>query len=189
VTGTRGSGQVSAVQARAPVVRPDFRALFEEHFGYVWNTLRHFGVRDDDLEDLAHEVFLRVHERLDECDMSRPLRPWLFAFAYRVAAAHRRLARHRMEITGTDVEPVDGTRRADDALIRREDGELALAALEAIPLDRRAVFVLHEIDGVSIPEVATAMDIPTNTAYSRLRLAREAFQAAVKRLRLRRGDE
>jgi RNA polymerase sigma-70 factor (ECF subfamily) len=78
---------------------------------------------------------------------------------------------------------------ADDGLIRREDGELALAALEAIPLDRRAVFVLHEIDGVSIPEVATAMDIPANTAYSRLRLAREAFQAAVKRLRLRRGDE
>jgi RNA polymerase sigma-70 factor (ECF subfamily) len=177
------------VQARAPVVPPDFRALFEEHFGYVWNALRHFGIRDSDLEDLAHEVFLRVHERLGECDASRPLRPWLFAFAYRVAAAHRRLARHRVEVVGANVESVDFACRADDELIRREDRELALAALEAIEIDRRAVFILHEIDGVPIPEVAAAIAIPTGTAYSRLRLARQEFNAAVKRLRLRRGDE
>lgn len=185
----RAKGQVSPVQARAPVVRPDFRALFEEHFGYVWNSLRHFGIRDSDLEDLAHEVFLRVHERLEECDPSRPLRPWLFAFAYRVAAAHRRLARHRVEVIRADVEPVDSARRVDDELIHRENRELALAALEAIEIDRRAVFVLHEIDGVPIPEVAAAIAIPTATAYSRLRLARQEFNAAVKRLRLRRGDE
>lgn len=182
------TGQFSPVQARAPVVRPDFRALFEEHFGYVWNTLRHFGIRASDLEDLAHEVFLRVHERLDECDPTRPLRPWLFAFAYRVAAAHRRLARHRVEVLGVDVEPVDDVARADDALIRSEDCELALKALEAIEIDRRAVFVLHEIDGVPIPEVASALGIPTSTAYSRLRLARQEFNLAAKRLRLARGD-
>jgi RNA polymerase sigma-70 factor (ECF subfamily) len=176
------------VQARAPVVRPDFRDIFEEHFVYVWNSLRHCGVPASDLEDLAHEVFFRVHERLDAYDPARPIRPWLFAFAYRVASAHRRLARHRTEVPDVGVEPIDRSLGADELLIRRQDGELAAAALEAVELGRRAVFLLHEIDEVPIPQVAEALGIPTATAYSRLRLARQEFQAAVKRLRLARGD-
>jgi RNA polymerase sigma-70 factor (ECF subfamily) len=182
------TGQVSAVQVRAPLVRSEFGTIFAEHFNYVWNSLRHFGVHANDLEDLAHEVFLRVHERFDECDQSRPLRPWLFAFAYRVAAAHRRLARHRVEVMGADLNRAADVVRADDALILREDGDLALKALEAVEIDRRAVFLLHEIDGVPIPEVAHALGIPTSTAYSRLRLARQEFDIAAKRLRLARGD-
>jgi RNA polymerase sigma-70 factor (ECF subfamily) len=182
------TGQVSAVELRAPVARSDFGTIFEEHFSYVWNSLRHFGVQTNDLEDLAHEVFLRVHERFDECDQSRPLRPWLFAFAYRVAAGHRRLARHRVEVVGAEVDRPADVVRADDALILREDAELALKALEAVEIDRRAVFLLHEIDDVPIPEVAHALGIPTSTAYSRLRLARQEFDIAAKRLRLARGD-
>jgi RNA polymerase sigma-70 factor (ECF subfamily) len=188
VTDRDATGQVADVELRAPVVRSDFRALFEEHFGYVWNSLRHFGVHSNDLEDLSHEVFLRVHERLDECDASRPLRPWLFAFAYRVAAAHRRLARHRLEVASETIDIPAHVVRADDALIVREDRELALRALDCVELERRAVFVLHEVDGVGIPGVASALGIPVNTAYSRLRLARQEFDAAVRRLRLVRGD-
>jgi Sigma-70, region 4 len=115
-------------------------------------------------------------------------RPWLFAFAYRVAAAHRRLARHRVEVVGGDLDRAGDVVRADDALILREDAELALKALEAVEIDRRAVFLLHELDEVPIPEVAHALGIPTSTAYSRLRLARQDFDIAAKRLRLVRGD-
>jgi RNA polymerase sigma-70 factor (ECF subfamily) len=184
----RATGQALAVHARAPVARSDFRTVFQEHFTYVWNSLRHFGVHANDLEDLTHEVFLRVHERFDECDQSRPLRPWLFAFAFRVAAAHKRLARHRVEVMSAQVDPAADTAPADEVLVRREDRELALKALEAIELERRAVFILHDIDGVPIPEVADALKIPTGTAYSRLRLARQECNAAVCRLRLSRGD-
>ena len=182
-----GAGQVSRVQARASAGGPDFRTIFEEQFSYVWNSLRHFGAREGELEDLAHEVFLRVHERFDEYDPSRPLRPWLFAFAFRVASAHRRLARHRAEVLAPGPDPIDAATRADEVMIRREDRSLALAALEAIDIDRRAVFLLHEIDEVPIPEVAAALGIPTATAYSRLRLARQDLNAAVKRLTLARG--
>ena len=184
----RAPGQASGVQARVPVARSDFRAIFQEHFSYVWNSLRHFGAHPNDLEDLTHEVFLRVHERYDDYDPSRPIRPWLFAFAYRVAAAHQRLARHRVEVVGACLDRPDDSARADDVLIRHEDRDLALEALDAVEIERRAVFVLHEIDGVAIPEVADALGIPTSTAYSRLRLARQEFYAAAKRLRLARGD-
>lgn len=184
----RGSRQIWNVHARAALLRSDFRTVFQEHFSYVWNSLRHFGIRQNDLEDLTHEVFLRVHERFDECDQSRPLRPWLFAFAFRVASAHRRLARHRVEVIGASVDPAADAAAADETLERREERELALRALEAIELERRAVFILHDVDGVPIPEVAEALKIPTGTAYSRLRLARQECHAALRRLRISRGD-
>ena len=64
-----------------------------------------------------------------------------------------------------------------------QDRRLVLRALEAVELDRRAVFVLYEIDGESMNAIAQSLGIPVNTAYSRLRLARDEFAAAVKRLR------
>jgi RNA polymerase sigma-70 factor (ECF subfamily) len=176
------------VQAQAPAVGPDFRAVFQQQFHYVWNSLRHFGIRANDLEDLTHEVFLRVHERFDECDHERPIRPWLFAFAYRVASNHRRLARHRVEVVGASFDFAASAPLADDVIARREERELALQAIEKIELDRRAVFLLHEVDGFAIPEVAHALKIPLATAYSRLRIARQECEAAVRRLRLARGD-
>ncbi len=175
------------MQGPALVARADFSTVFQEHFKYVWNSLRHCGVHPNDVEDLAHEVFLRVHERYDECDPSRPIRPWLFAFAYRVAAAHRRRAYRRLESFVPSIDAPASGPGAEEALIRREERDLALKALEAIEMDRRAVFVLHEIDGVPIPEVARALKILTNTAYSRLRLARQEFRAAAQRLQRARG--
>jgi RNA polymerase sigma-70 factor (ECF subfamily) len=167
---------------------PEFRALFDEHFDYVWNSLRHLGVRAGDVEDLTQEVFVRIHARLGDYDPARPLRPWIFAFAYRVASDYRRLTRQRLEVVGVRSEPAARTRDAEEQLALREDRALALAALDAVELDRRAVFVLHVLDERPIPEVAEALGIPTNTAYSRLRLAREDFAAAAKRLRAARGD-
>jgi RNA polymerase sigma-70 factor (ECF subfamily) len=186
--GRTPSPQAHDVGSTEPEVRPDFRAIFEENFDYVWNTLRHLGTREADLEDLTHEVFLRVHERVEDYTPGRPLRPWLFAFAIRVASGHRRLARHRVEVLGASPEPRADADPADEVLALREDGELAMAALEAIEMSRRAVFVLHELDEVPIPEVAAALGIPVPTAYSRLRIAREEFQKAAHRLRLVRRD-
>jgi RNA polymerase sigma-70 factor (ECF subfamily) len=166
----------------APPLASDFRSLFEGHFSYVWGVLRRLGVRGDDVEDLAHEVFLNVYRHLAEYDPERAVRPWLFGFAFRVAAAHRRRARHRREVIGAEVEFSDPRAPADDDVARSEERSLLLRALDEIELERRAVLVLHEWDGNAIPEVARALGIPLNTAYTRLRLAREDLSAAVKRL-------
>jgi RNA polymerase sigma-70 factor (ECF subfamily) len=171
-----------AMNERSVTAPLDFRAVFEGGFTYVWSTLRRMGVRERDVEDLTHDTFLRVHGRLLDYDPSRPLRPWLFAFAFRVACDYRRLARHRFEVLddGRDV-PHPGPAPDEEASLR-EGQRLMLRALEEIDLDQRAVFVLHVIDEHSIPDVAAALAIPVNTAYSRLRLAREAFSVAVRRL-------
>jgi len=148
----------------------------------VWNTLARLGIGPADLEDIAHDVFCQVYRQLPTYDPTRPLRPWLFGFAFRVASDYRRLARHRVELVGIEVERADSVAAADDQMISTEERALVELALRSVPLERRALLLLHEIDGQSIPHIATALDIPLNTAYSRLRLARADLAAAVRKL-------
>lgn len=166
----------------------DFRAIFERDFGYVWNSLRRLGVANRDLEDLTHDVFFRFYERLADYDGERALRPWLFGFCFRVASDYRRRFANRREVLGAEVEPTEPGPDAFEHLVKVEATGLAQLALQSLELERRAVFVMHEVDGCAIPEVAHALGIPLNTAYSRLRLAREQFAATLRRERLRRGE-
>ena len=57
-----------------------------------------------------------------------------------------------------------------------------LTALERIPLPRRAVLVMHDIDDVPVSQVAATLDIPLFTVYSRLRKARRELDAAIRRM-------
>jgi len=168
---------------------PDFQSVFAENFGYVWGALRRLGVAERDLEDLAQDVFVRVFGQLERFDGRRPLRPWLFGFAFRVASDYRRLARNRREVLDPEHDrTADQAPSALDHVLHTEALLLAKTALDELDLDRLAVFILHELDDCPMPEVAEALNIPLNTAYSRLRLAREQFVACVRRLRLRRGE-
>jgi RNA polymerase sigma-70 factor (ECF subfamily) len=160
-----------------------FREVFAREFDYVWTSLRRLGVHDRELEDVAQEVFVQVHRRFDAYDPARPLRPWLFAFAFRCASDWRRLARHRVEVLGEHPEPPASKPDALDLLGRAEDVDLVMRALEEVELERRAVFILYELDESPMKEIAELLGIPLFTAYSRLRLARDEFTGAVRRLR------
>ena len=160
----------------------EFRALFDAHVSYVAASLGRLGVGTADRDDLVSEVWVRVHRELPKYDRERPVRPWLFAFAARVASEHRRLARHRREVVGAEVEAVGAEALPDRALEQREAQVLVARALEALEDDRRAVFVLHDLDETPVPEIARALGIPEGTAYTRLRAARADFTTAVRRL-------
>ena len=170
---------------QAPV---EFRAIYEAESSYVWKTLRRIGVAERDLEDLLHDVFVVVFRRLHEYDAARPIRPWLFGIAFRVASDYRRSSRQTREVLEPAREIVDATPGADERLAQARDREIVVSALGSLDPDRRAVFVMHDLDGHSAPDIAAALSIPTNTVYSRLRVAREEFSAAVRRLLLRRGQ-
>jgi RNA polymerase sigma-70 factor, ECF subfamily len=171
------------VEPRSPKTVGDalFDRLFSQHFTYVWNALRRLGVREGDREDLAQEVFVRVHRALATYDDSRPPRPWLFAFAFRVASDYRRLARHRVEV-GEEVEdqPALGA-GADETLDAARRRALLERGLDALDMDKRAVVVLHDLEEVPISEVARTLEIPEGTAASRLRAGRAELAAAIRR--------
>jgi len=147
--------------------------------------LRRLGVPERDVEDVAHDMFVIVHQRLADFDATRPVRPWLFGIAFRVASDRRRKASVQRESLDVQLLEPSVPAEAERGLVENERRAFVRRALECVELDRRAVLVLHEIDGVPIPRVAESLGIPLNTAYSRLRLAREEFRAAVKRLSLR----
>jgi RNA polymerase sigma-70 factor (ECF subfamily) len=187
----RRAGQIRGVKVREVVfeddssraARPEFSQLFEDHSTYVWTALRRLGARPGELEDLMHDVFLQVFRQLDSYDSTRPIKPWLFGFAFRIASEDRRRRRRRPQIAGELLEMADFSPGPVEHLLTHERRELAWAALEQLELNRRAVFILHEIDDCAVPDIAESLGIPLATAYSRLRLAREDFSQAARRLR------
>jgi RNA polymerase sigma-70 factor (ECF subfamily) len=186
VTDWAGYAQYEGVSEPVTVATPlsaaEFPAVYAAELGYVWHALRRLGVQERDLEDLCHDVFVVVFRNLPVYDTRRPIRPWLFGISFRVASDYRRSARQRREIPGTTRELTCPAPPADEVMLRRERERLVARALDDLELDRRAVFVMHDIDGHVMPDIAAALGIPLNTAYSRLRLARVDFAAAVKRV-------
>ena len=166
----------STPQAAASPLSSDFRALFESEHGYVCRSLRRLGVREADLMDVAQELFVTVHGCLGAYDRARPLRPWLFSFSLRFAANYRRLARHRVEageIPTGPPRPATRTPRRATSCCARSTTQSPIA---------RTVLVMHDLEGFGAPEIAAYTGAPLNTVYSRLRLARADFRAAVARL-------
>jgi RNA polymerase sigma-70 factor (ECF subfamily) len=181
--GSSQSPEVSAVPPDAPPP-PAFSAVYRSEFAFVVRSLRRLGVPPRDLEDLTHDVFVTAFRRRDAFDPSRPIKPWLFGIAFRLAADFKRLVRHDRELPIEQaVEARDGGRPPDEAAALAQDRQLVLDALARIELARRAVLIMHDIEELPVPEIADALEIPLGTAYSRLRAARMDFSNAVRALR------
>jgi RNA polymerase sigma-70 factor, ECF subfamily len=162
-----------------------FRALYDAHAAFVWRNLRRLGVAAADVEDKVQEVFVVAHRRwADFIDRGHGPRAWLFQIVLRVASdARRHRRRHPVDPDGgiaQDRISVDAPQTA--AIARSEAIALLDRALSSIHIDRRAVLVLHEIEQMTAPEVAKTLEIPLNTVYSRLRVARVELEQEVARL-------
>ena len=170
--------------APTAALSPVFRRIYDAEFDWLYRTVRRLGARDRDLEDLTHDVLVVAYRRLGDYDPARPLRPWLFGIAFRVVSDYKRRAAFYRESVTDPHAPVEPARpaRQEAYVAEQQRRELILQALDALSDDQRAVFVSHELDELPIPEIALAMDISENTLYSRLRLARKKFSAAVMRL-------
>lgn len=176
-----------AIPVEAAEDGPTFRDLFEKEFAYVRCSARRLGIREREVEDLVHEVFLAVHRKLPEFERGRPVRPWLFGITFRVVAGHKRRLGYYREQLSTQDEPdehADEQPAADETLATEERRRMVHEALDSLDDERRAIFILHELDEVPMAELARALNIPTNTAYSRLRLARQAFKRSLRRILL-----
>lgn len=170
------------VSSPASAVIPDEACLeaFLRELDYVHRTLRRLGTSPSETDDLAQEVFLVLRNCWSRYDPGRPLRPYLFGIAFRIAAAHHR--KSNREVAFEVVEVSDTGPRPDDALQSKQARALVLAALAHVPLPRRAVLLMHDLDDVPVEDVAAALGIPKFTVYSRLRKARRELETAVRRL-------
>jgi RNA polymerase sigma-70 factor (ECF subfamily) len=164
--------------------------LFDQHAPYVGRTLRCLGVRDHELSDVLQEVFLLAHDRLPpfEHDATARERAWLYAICVRKALSARRDAARRALREVRDearVAEAPGAHSPHDELERTRKLAQAMAILEQLDEDKRAVFVLHEVEQLAMSEVATIVGTPLQTAYSRLYAAKKEIAASLRRLRAR----
>jgi RNA polymerase sigma-70 factor (ECF subfamily) len=167
-------------------VQVAFEQVYRAHFRLVWRILRSLGVRDVDLLDVAHDVFLVVHRQLPTFEGRAQISTWLFSICRWVASDYRRSAPIRREVVVDVRELARGLSPTRDALERLDASELS-RLLEAI-LSRmseklRVTFVMYELEEMSGEEIAQALEIPVGTVRSRLNAARGEFQAEVKALR------
>jgi RNA polymerase sigma-70 factor, ECF subfamily len=166
----------------------DVARIYEQNAQFLWKSLFRMGIPEADLPDVMQEVLLVVHRRLDTYDHSCRLTTWLFGICLRVAATARRTRRRRRE------EPMETDSRRG-ALIEAMDPErVALArdakrqldaALDRLSPEKRAVFVMFELEGIPCGEIAELLGVPKGTVFSRLSQARDAFMQSIQRLSAR----
>jgi RNA polymerase sigma-70 factor, ECF subfamily len=179
----------SAVRARSSgVAAPaSLDSVYNQWAEQVWLMLQRMGVRDADLEDLCHDVFLVAHRRFADFDGRVQINAWLFGICLRVAANYRRRAQFRYERPAGAMDDgptmlAPASARPDHQLARREEQALAQAILDRMDLTKRAVFLMFEIEGLSCQQIADQIGVPTGTVYSRLHAARAIFEKEAKRL-------
>jgi RNA polymerase sigma-70 factor (ECF subfamily) len=159
--------------------------LYEEHFDFVWRSLRRLGVAASGLDDAAQEVFLVAYRRAADFEGRSTVKTWLFGIAWNVA---RRVARGPTRREEPLSEQVPSAARDQEESASRAEAVRALyELLEGLDAEKRAVFVMAELEEMTAPEIAEIADIPLNTVYSRLRAARSEFDSALKRRRARDG--
>ena len=158
----------------------------QEHFDFVWRSLRRLGLNQADADDAAQEVFLVASRKLASIAAGSE-RSFLFGSALKIASTRRRSLRRRPELADAEVEDRDeqsapGPERLTELSRARE---LLQAVLDDMALELKAPFVLFELEELTVPQIAELLGLPPGTVSSRLRSARLQFQAAVRRLQAR----
>jgi RNA polymerase sigma-70 factor, ECF subfamily len=163
-------------------------AIVRQQHAFLWRSLRRLGVPERDTDDGVQRVLAVLARRVGDVEVGKE-RAFLFQTALRVAAELRRtIARGRLAFDDATVDAARDTGMLpDEAMEQRQARALLDAALDELPLDVRAVFVLFELEQMTTSEIATLLALPAGTVSSRLRRGREEFQAIAKRLRAKRA--
>ena len=178
-------GEVTAFEPVAPLT---FEQVYDENVDYVWKTVCRLGVRGPAVEDAVQEVFVVVHRKLASFEGRSSMHTWLFQIARRVVHDHRRTVRRKEHpplpnesVPDLGAIAADESTSPDATARRAEAARVLYDLLDKLDTDKREVFILAEVEELAAPEIAQVLGINVNTVYSRLRLAREAFNLALAR--------
>ena len=162
---------------------PPFPEVFRSYSGFVWRVLLRLGVAESDVDDVAQEVFLGVHRNLSRFEGRCSLRTWIYGICHRRAVDYRRRASVRPELYSGD-PPDQGVEANQEQGLALAQARAQLAqVLDTLDEEKRTVFVLFDIEGIPMEEVAEVVACPLQTAYSRLYAARRKVEATLTRLR------
>jgi len=156
------------------------------HYLRVWQALRRLGIDEARADDAAQEAFIVLARRLREVREGAE-RTFLLSCAVRIAANYRRAWHVEREVVDERAlaSERDPQPTAEQLLEQKRLRHALDELLDSWPEDIRVAFVLFELEGLSVPEISQVTETKAGTVASRLRRARELFQAGAKRLRAR----
>ena len=185
IDGTRvGAGPLPPALSIEAIVRDDL--------AFITRLIELFGVPPPDVEDVVQEVLLGAHRALPRYDGSRgKRRTWLYRIAFNQAQTFLDRAHHRHEVCiSSDVLErfIDDAPDAEAQLLTDDNQRLVVDLMNAIEINRRAVFIAYEIYGMRMLDIAHALGIPVSTGWGQLQAARKDFADALRRWQLCRGQ-
>jgi RNA polymerase sigma-70 factor (ECF subfamily) len=158
------------------------RRMVKAHFDPLWRFMLRLGVAPMDLDDAMQEVVVIAAARLADIALQSE-RSFLFSTAFRIGSEYRRRRTSRHEVGEGELVHHEDPAPEPDALTDQIRARAVLdGVLAAMPSELRAVFTLYEIEEMTMIEIAQVLDLPQGTVASRLRRAREQFEARVDRL-------
>lgn len=174
------------MEGQVAVEIPPFAEVFRTYSTFVWRVLLRLGVAESDVDDVAQEVFLGIHRNLSRFEGRCSLRTWVYGICHRRAVDYRRRASVRPELYSDD-PPEQGVAADQEQGFALSQARQQLArVLDGLDEEKRTVFVLFDIEGVPMDEVAEIVGCPLQTAYSRLYAARRKVEATLARQRTER---
>jgi RNA polymerase sigma-70 factor, ECF subfamily len=164
---------------------PDFDEIFAEHGRFVWRIVARLGVPAADVPDVCQDVFVTVYRKLATFDGRAPFRSWLYGICARTASEYRRRVRTRKETAADTIAEHQILPSQDEHIARAQARARLQSALDELDEEKRAVFVLYELEELSMKEIAEVLQCPLQTAYSRLHAARKLVSLAFRRMPIR----
>lgn len=161
---------------------PSFDEIVRRESRHVWRALRRYGVPERLCADALQEVFAILHRRLPELDGQERIGAWLMGVARRVAAKFRQRDQREPLMNRDESKSPPMADPQADPETAIADREILLKLLDTLPQEQRDVWVMHELEQLTVPEIAAELSIPEGTAATRLRIARRDLEAARVRL-------
>jgi RNA polymerase sigma-70 factor (ECF subfamily) len=194
----RNSTACAAAPDSVPVSQPSephsvlvFSAVYRDYFEFVWSCTRRLGVGGEAIDDVVQEILIVIHARLHTLERTESLRSWIYGIVRRTVSTYHRSRRTKEASMGRTIDD-SGFRQSCtptplDIVEQSDQMALLWELLNEVGDAKREVFILAELEEMTVPEIAEALEIPVPTAYSRLRAARIAFEEAFARHNAKQG--
>ena len=171
--------------APAELEVPPFESIYAQYFEFVRFSARYFGVTLAAMDDVVQEIFMVIHRKIGTLRQPASLRSWIYSIVRRTVTDYHRTQRTRHAsdlVLSLYVETQQETQPTPQDLTEQSEAAQVLKGLlEEIDPRKREVLMLVEGEGMTVPEISTGLEIPLDTAYTRLRAGRIAFEAALRR--------
>jgi RNA polymerase sigma-70 factor, ECF subfamily len=182
---TNESSRLANESSLITAVLPPFPEIYRTHFNFVWSMVRYMGVDRSELDDVVQEIFVGIQAWLHTVERAESLRSWIYSIIRRAVSRYHNNRRSQLIEVGSgnvDLDVFEPERATPESIAEQsEQVQLIWSLLQKLDAPKREVFILAELEELSAREIAIAIEIPLNTVYSRLRVARHDLELAFQR--------